>query len=414
MRKKFIFFAIGLVFLTSTQSVRAQTASATSGLIELEPEEPLFLEANVWYPGLSLTRYIEINNRDNQSRQLVIRGENLSPGGDLSAVIYLSIVNQEGICLYGCGGQIVSLKQFAASSEIILAETIAPLSKRRLAITAIMDPQADNNYQGLMERLDFVFGFSPVTPTLSPTKSPSPSPASVGGGIGGCSASAPGAPINLLAAPAGPGQVFLSWQSPGERVTHYSILYGPSSGNYLYGNPDIGKNTSYFVSGLTPAANYYFVVVAVNDCAPGPYSNEASAVAAGGLGTEVEAAGPAPGFGVLGEATRPGQIAGGVATEAGEIAGLLTEEKSCFWWLIFSLLALAGNSLYCYRRRKELGEKHYYWLGVIGISSLSYWADREAHRWWTPLWPCSWMFFWAGLSFFLPTGFWWFWWRKKK
>ena len=340
MRLKRLILSL-LFFLFLNQAVRAQTPPAA--VIRVEPNEPVFLETDLWYPGLSLRREVEIYNDDNQDRWLGIRGENLSPGGDLAAVIYLSITNQEGVCLYGCGSDLKSLRQFN-QTEVVLNELVPAHDSRRLTITATMDPQAGNEYQGLTEKIDFVFGFLPLpTPTATVTPSPNPTATSTtttttGGTV--CSASAPGAPLNLLAVPAGPGQVLLSWQPPTEgKPTHYSILYGLSPGDYLYGNHNVGLTTNYLVSGLTPATTYYFVVLAVNDCAPGPYSQEVSAVA--GRGLAAVAPGPAPGFEILGEATQPGQIAGGTATQAGSVAGAnISGFQFSWWWILIILVGI--------------------------------------------------------------------------
>ena len=57
-------------------------------------------------------------------------------------------------------------------------------------------------------------------------------------------------------------------------ATHYSIVYGPSSGNYIYGVDNTGNTTSFTVGGLDPASDYCFAVRAVHDCAPSELSNE--------------------------------------------------------------------------------------------------------------------------------------------
>ena len=58
-----------------------------------------------------------------------------------------------------------------------------------------------------------------------------------------------------------------------EPVTHYTIAYGPSSGNYLYGVDNAGKTSSFTIGGLGDG-NHCFVVRGVNNCMPGEFSNE--------------------------------------------------------------------------------------------------------------------------------------------
>ncbi|MFZ5365998.1 MAG: fibronectin type III domain-containing protein [Patescibacteria group bacterium] len=115
----------------------------------------------------------------------------------------------------------------------------------------------------------------PFQPTPTPT---TPPPVGGEGGVGGpagppvCGAQTPQAPNLKSVTSVGAGEVELIWD-PVEPATHYSISYGPSSGNYLYGVDNVGKVTSFKVGGLG-SGRYCFTVRAVNDCAPGELSNE--------------------------------------------------------------------------------------------------------------------------------------------
>lgn len=132
------------------------------------------------------------------------------------------------------------------------------------------------------------------TPTPEvPTPTPTPTgvvlhPPGVGGppaGGGGepwtCNATIPPAPTLLTVNSAGLGQANLAWSAV-DPVTHYAIVYGLFSGNYIYGVADTGKTTSFTVGGLDSAAKYCFAVRAVNGCAPGGLSNEICQGAVGG------------------------------------------------------------------------------------------------------------------------------------
>ncbi len=121
-------------------------------------------------------------------------------------------------------------------------------------------------------------------PTPIPTVTPIPTSSPVGGivnesGGGGpaggpssCGAQIPPAPYLKSLKILGGGEVALFWD-PVEPSTHYSISYGPSLGNYLYGVPNTGKTTSFKIGALGKG-RYCFAVRAVNDCAPGGLSNE--------------------------------------------------------------------------------------------------------------------------------------------
>jgi len=148
------------------------------------------------------------------------------------------------------------------------------------------------------------------------------------------------------------------------------------------------------------------VVKGVNDCAPGPYSNKASAVAGG----TVVVAGPAEGFEVLGEqkeAAEEGELGGGIATETGETEGVSVVRKSCFWWLILSILATLMSYL-SLKRIKDLKKKHL-WIPFIW-AALAFLGDKLAHRWFLPSRFCYWMWLWALISFLIGV----FIWRRKR
>jgi len=108
------------------------------------------------------------------------------------------------------------------------------------------------------------------TPTLEPTPEPTPTdePSSPGPPV--CGASTPNAPFLVSATAIGGNQVELVWQKV-DGATHYSIFYGPSSGNYLYGVPNTGDTDNFTIGGMSGGC---YIVQAVNDCAPSEASNE--------------------------------------------------------------------------------------------------------------------------------------------
>lgn len=102
--------------------------------------------------------------------------------------------------------------------------------------------------------------------------------------IAGCSDSPPGGTPQLISAIAkGSNQIILNWAGAANPVSHYLVSYGQASGQYIYGNPNVGGQgtTSYTVGSLSPGRKYYFVVQAINGCTPGNFSNEVSAIAGG-------------------------------------------------------------------------------------------------------------------------------------
>ena len=124
-------------------------------------------------------------------------------------------------------------------------------------------------------------GESTPTPTVLPTEAPSetksssntsysdPGPASPPT----CNDANPGAVSNLRVYALGGGKVKLTWEAVSGPVSSYAVAYGPSKDDFKYGDPNVGKVTSYIVSALNPGGNYCFYVQAQNGCMPGGQSN---------------------------------------------------------------------------------------------------------------------------------------------
>lgn len=102
--------------------------------------------------------------------------------------------------------------------------------------------------------------------------------------IAGCSDSPPGSTPQIISAIAkGSNQIVLNWSGAASPVSHYLVSYGITSGQYIYGNPNVGGQgtTSYTIGSLSSGRKYYFVVQAINGCTPGNFSNEVSTTAGG-------------------------------------------------------------------------------------------------------------------------------------
>lgn len=87
----------------------------------------------------------------------------------------------------------------------------------------------------------------------------------------------------LLPKATGVGEVRLNWLKA-FRANKYTIGFGTTSGNYIYGATNLPDIDNYTVSNLNPGTRYYFAVRGVNDCMPGEWSREWSAVVGRGSG----------------------------------------------------------------------------------------------------------------------------------
>lgn len=134
-----------------------------------------------------------------------------------------------------------------------------------------------------------------VTPTQIPEPTPTPTdtPSENNDNGGDGNGENPGAPVCNNSTPADPnltsliimgnGQVKLQWDSV-TNATHYSIVYGPNSGDYQYGVANTGNSTNFTIGSLG-SGNYCFAIRAVNDCAPSGLSNEMCTNQVSGTGT---------------------------------------------------------------------------------------------------------------------------------
>jgi len=125
-----------------------------------------------------------------------------------------------------------------------------------------------------------------ATPSPSPEESSEPSPTLPTGGTGGssdsgggggggapsCNDSKPNAPYLTSVSLIGANTVRVTWQKV-SGISHYSIYYGPTSGNYIYSVPDTADVDTYLVNGLSSG---FFIVKAVNRCNSSDASNELS------------------------------------------------------------------------------------------------------------------------------------------
>jgi hypothetical protein len=119
-----------------------------------------------------------------------------------------------------------------------------------------------------------------VTPGITQTPTPSSEPAQGGpAGAPVCNDTVPPTPRLLTAIRQSTSSVKVTWQKVNQ-ANNYSILYGPSTGNYLYSVFATGDIDNFMINGLSKGC---FVVKAVNGCMPGPLSSEICTSGLGGV-----------------------------------------------------------------------------------------------------------------------------------
>nr|MBP9719481.1 fibronectin type III domain-containing protein [Candidatus Levybacteria bacterium] len=95
-----------------------------------------------------------------------------------------------------------------------------------------------------------------------------------------CNAENPGSIPIITSIITGTTSVTITWSQALDPVTHYTLAYGPTKEELIYGAPNIGSkgSGSFTVNELTPQTRYYFRIRAVNNCEPGDFSDTVSVV----------------------------------------------------------------------------------------------------------------------------------------
>lgn len=396
MKRFLLSFLIALcaIFTVAVQSVSAGnnlSVVCTLTTCTSSPDAPLFNETNIW-PGYSVTQQISAQNTTDQIGTF---GLELIQSGNKNALankIFVEIHQDSpsGTIVYG--GGTTTLQNLYDNGNTIIG-TLNPGNSAVYYIKAKFDPNAQNDVMGLSSVFNVNVGFN-FTPVPSNPGNNS-NPGGGGGGGGGsstagptvCSDSAPvSAPIlSFTESSTADGQVTLQWTSiPG--ANNYAINFGIQSGIYIYGNNNIGNQTSYTVTGLTPGNQYFFQVLGINGCAPGPRSNE---ISTGGnllgAGTTVNAPNGFSSEQVLGveteasdEATPSGDVSG-----AGDILGLDDIKEACQTWkpflpvIMLAIQIVLSLIIYVLFRKPENRVKQVAVIAVILISTLIFYLLRN-------------------------------------
>jgi hypothetical protein len=306
----FLFF--GSIFVQSVSASSDLTVDCLAGNnCSISPAStPLFFENNIM-PGDAFVQRVRAENNSGENSTFAFSASNLRPSPFptpdlLSDKIMITIRENttNGPVVYG---PMTLTDLIGSTSSPVLLSPVNSHAYRDFYFHAEFDPSAGNEYQGVASIFDLSFVFSMVPAGDNPSDPPSsPSPASPTECTDEVPSSAP--ILYWIESNTDDGEVTLGWNSVSP-ADHYAINFGTQAGVYLYGNNNVGNQISYTVTGLTPGYQYFFQVLGVNGCMPGPRSNEiaTSGFYAGG------AIVPAPeGFtegGVLGEATESAELA---------------------------------------------------------------------------------------------------------
>lgn len=365
MSKKFIYLLFSLLLAASMAAmfVGSTTAADQSILCNslgcTSPGTALFSETNV-APGDTVTKTLEVKNQRSETLTIELSAYKKSgTDDDFLEKVDVSVDEVGGGNKYSG-----SLGDFLQGSTTVALGSISASSTKEFDITLALE-DVGNEYQGKGANFDIS-----VDVAGEPDETGSSSVSGSSASSSSCGASVPTSAPILSALSTSDNTVLLTWTSV-DPVTHYAIRYGYSSGAYSFGATNVGNTTSYTVRSLAGETTYFFQVAGVNDCAPGPWSNEAAASPAGAI----LGFGPAPGFErILGTATESAEIKDEEVEnkkEGGQ--GQILAEGECgtlFPWWAPLILQLIITVLFIVMLRKEDSRIRVIWI-LLTVGLLS-------------------------------------------
>ena len=321
------------------------------------PGTALFSETNIT-PGDSVTKSLEVKNERRENLTIELTAEKkLGTDEDFIKKVDVS-VDEVG----GANKFFGTMEIFLDGATSIPLGTLSVSSVKEYAVTLGLK-DVGNEYQGKGASFNIAVNVTGEAGQASG--------ASVNGPVSapGCSATSPLTAPTLLATPQSDNTVLLTWSSVSP-VTHYMIQFGYSSGNYIFGATNVGDTTVYTVTELSGATTYFFRVAGVNDCMPGPWSNETSATPPGavlGLGF------PAGFTQILGEATESAQEPEEELSWTINQSGQVLSESECQtqipWWVPLLIQLILTILLVMITRDSRLRNRVFLTILFIGLVS---------------------------------------------
>ena len=321
------------------------------------PGTALFSETNIT-PGNSVTKSLEVKNERSENLTIELKAEKKS-GTDEDFIKKVDVSVDE---VAGANKFSGTMETFLDNATSIPLGTLSASSVKEYEITLGLQ-DVDNFYQGKGANFNIAIDMTGEPDQVAGTSVSGPVSAP------GCGAASPSSAPTLLATPQSDNTMLLTWSSVSP-VTHYMIQFGYSSGNYIFGATNVGDTTVYTVTELSGATTYFFQVAGVNDCAPGPWSNESSATPPGavlGLGF------PAGFTQILGETTQSAQETEEEPSWTINQSGQVLAESDCQtqipWWVPLLIQLALTLLLVVITRGSQLRNRIAWIILLMGILS---------------------------------------------
>lgn len=161
MKKIFLTLLIGLgvLFVTQTAMAADDNISCTDSGCTPSTITHFFSSSEVWYPGKTLTKTIQITNTSGSSQKIGADTSGETTTGGLDQVLNLVITRSDSTIAWSG-----LLSAFYTNGETELLSSLGNGSSDTFAFALTMDSDAGNAYQNTSTQFDLTLGFiSPLT-----------------------------------------------------------------------------------------------------------------------------------------------------------------------------------------------------------------------------------------------------------
>lgn len=151
-----------------------------SGDIEIITDEPLFPDSIIWYPGLTISRGLQVKNRGNQTKTVQIEAINEISTLSLPAILSFDVL-EGGTNRYGDNPD-KTMKNFFDDQTVSLFDVPVDDNGKAFSLVVSMPYSAGNEYQNGKATFDLRVGFpgdaqsSVVITSTAVEASPTPTP----------------------------------------------------------------------------------------------------------------------------------------------------------------------------------------------------------------------------------------------
>lgn len=168
MKKIFSLLITCIIFLTVAFYTQAADYTITcNGSSCSDTLSAFFTSSDIWYPGMSRSKTVQVINNSSEPMSVNIKSENESTTGNLDQVIHLTITRSDSSTAYSN-----TFSNFYSLSNTELSSGLASGNNDTYTFNAEMYTSAGNEYQAKNTKFDLVFTLTGLTEEITPTDQP--------------------------------------------------------------------------------------------------------------------------------------------------------------------------------------------------------------------------------------------------